>query len=249
MDSKKISAVAVAVILVIILSLYLQAGACGSVNVGKYFPFLFFAVIPLIIGLAGYMTYKRKKDLEQLALSNGLSFDPDAALLPYLENSGMDIFNRGRARKARNLIIASAPGAAKAYFFDYSYVTGSGKNSSTHSFTLAFFEFSQSVFPRFELRPENFLDKVGEMLGYQDIDVDGFPEFSKKYRLTGPDRAAVLAFFGSQTVSFLEMNLGWSIQASGQNLIAFKRAATVPVAEYRTFMEEAKNLIAAIARK
>ena len=189
---------------------------------------------------------RRKKALERLALSAGLAFDTDAARLPYLENSGIDTFNLGYSRKSENLLISSGAGAAKVYFFDYSAVTGAGKNPATHKYTLAFFEFSESIFPRFALRPQGFTDKAGEMIGFQNIDMDGSPVFSKEYKLNGPDKAAVRAFFNSRTVNYFEQNPGWRVQAAGQRIIAFKKDALVPVAGYRSWMEEAKNLVSAI---
>ena len=158
-----------------------NAGCPGSL--GGYIPLLLFALVLFAVGGTFYLAYKRKKDLEQLALSAGLAFDADAAGLPYLENSGIDLFNLGHSRKSSNLLISAGAGADKVYFFDYSYTTGSGKNRTTHNHTLAFFEFSRSLFPRFSLRPENFLDKIGEMIGFEDINIDGFPVFSKEYKL------------------------------------------------------------------
>ena len=214
-------------------------------NLGVYLPFLAAALAVLLIGGVFYLSYKRKKDLEQLALSAGLAFDADAAGLPCLENSGIDLFNLGHSRKSRNLLVSS--GADKVYFFDYSYATGSGKSRTTHIYTLAFFEFSRSIFPRFALRPENFLDKIGEMIGFQDIDIEAFPAFSKAYKLNGPDKAAVLAFFGPRTVNYFEQNPGWRVQAAGQRLIAFKKETVIPAAVYQAWMEEAKNLVSNIA--
>ena len=220
-------------------------GAAG--NMGGYLPVLFLAlVVALAIGGGVYFSYKRKKDLERLALSAGLAFDADAAELPYLENSGIDLFNLGHSRRSSNLIISFGTGAERVYFFDYSYVTGSGKNRITHSYTLAFFEFSRSLFPRFALRPENFLDKLGEMIGFEDINIAGFPVFSKEYKLNGPDIAAVRAFFGPRVVSYFEHNLGWRVQAAGQRIIAFKKEKVVPAAGYQAWMEEAKNLVSAL---
>ena len=221
------------------------SGTAG--NMGGYLPVLFIAlVVILAIVAAVYLSYKRKKDLERLALSAGLAFDTDAAGLPYLENSGIDLFNLGHSRKCSNQIISSGAGADRVFFFDYSYVTGSGKSRVAHSYTLAFFEFSRSIFPRFALRPENFLDKLGEMIGFQDIDIDGFPAFSKEYKLNGPDIAAVRAFFGPRIVNYFEQNPGWRVQAAGQRIIAFKKETLVPAAGYQAWMEESKNLVSAI---
>jgi len=39
--------------------------------------------------------------------------------------------------------------------------------------------------PFFELKPENTFHKIGQVFGYQDIDFEAFPNFSKGYLLRG----------------------------------------------------------------
>jgi hypothetical protein len=218
-------------------------------TLGYWLLLLVLIMIPVALGVTLYLGYKRRKDLEQFAMSAGLAFEPDADRLPPLENSGLELFTQGHSRKFKNLIIAFGAGTERIYFFDYSYVTGSGKNARTHLFTPACFEFREAFFPKFELRPETFLDKLGEMIGFTDIDVDGSPDFSKRYRLTGQDKEAVLAFFGPQTVSFFEQHPGWRAQASGGRIVIFGREGLIPVNVYRDYMEECKDLVSAIARK
>ncbi len=211
--------------------------------------FFFFAAFALAVGAAFYFSWKRKKDLEQLALSSGLAFDPDALALPDTGRLGLELFTHGHSRKARNLFVSSGAGAENIYLFDHTYVTGSGKNRHTHSFTPALFRFPGAGFPLFELRPENLLDQIGEMVGFRDIDIDGFPVFSDKYRLTGPDEAAVRAFFSPAAVSWLELNPGWRIQAAGDYMAVFKKKGLVPAADYLSYIEETRNLAASITRK
>jgi hypothetical protein len=218
-------------------------------GIQSYLVPLFFVVVIIAMGAAFYIPYKRKKDLEQLALSCGLAFKPDAEDLPDIEELGIALFTNGRSRETKNLFILSGAGAENVYFFDYFYVTGSGKHRRTHSFTPALFELSESILPDFELRPENFLDQIGEMIGFKDIDIDSFPEFSKNYRLTGPDEAAVRAFFTPAIANQFELNPCWRVQASDDYLVVFKKAGLVSVSDYQAYMEEAKNLVAAIIRK
>ena len=216
---------------------------------GYYLLLFVLMLIPVGVGLWLYLDYKRRKELELFAASAGLAFEPDADRLPRLEESGLELFTQGHSRKYKNLMVTSGAGAERVYFFDYSYLTGSGKQRRTHQFTPACFEFRETLFPRFELRPETFLDKLGEMIGFADIDVAGAPEFSKRYRLTGQDKAAVLAFFGPRTVSFFEQHPGWRAQASGGRIVLFGREGLIPVNVYRDYMEECKDLVSAIVRK
>ena len=202
-------------------------------------------MVPVGVGLAVYFAvYKRRKELELFASSSGLAFEPEADRIPSFEGSGIALFDQGRSRKYSNLIFFSGgSGAEKAYFFDYSYVTGRMRRRRVHRFTPVCFEFLKPVFPRFELRPETFLEPIGDMAGFVDIVVEGFPDFSKRYRLAGPDKEAVLAFFKPRALRFLEQHPGWRIQASGARIVIFGREGDIPASVYREYMEECKDLV------
>ena len=208
-------------------------------------------MIPVGVGLALYFSvYKRRKELEVFASAAGLAFEPEADRIPPLEGSGVAIFDQGRSRKYSNLIFFSGgSGAEKAYFFDYSYVTGTGRGRRVHRFTPVCFEFLEPVFPRFELRPDTFMEQIGDMAGYVDVGVEGFPDFSKSYKLAAPDKDAVLAFFKPQAFHFLEGHPGWRIQASGTRIVIFGKEGDIPVRVYREYMEECKDLVHALVGK
>lgn len=206
-------------------------------------------LIPAGVAVLVFLAHKRRKELEEFAMATGLAFEPDAERMPSLEGGGLELFSQGHSRKYSNLIVSFGAGAERIYFFDYSYVTGNGKQRRVHKFTPACFEFIQPVFPRFELRPETFLDKLGEMAGFVDIDLPDHPEFSRRYRLTGPDKEAVLAFFGPRTVKFFEEHPGWRAQASGKRIVLFGREGAIPARVYREYMEECKDLVSAITGK
>lgn len=219
-------------------------------NTWYYLLIVFLALIPVGVALALYFSfYKRRKEMEIFAASAGLPFEPEADRLPPLEGEGLPLFEQGRSRKYSNLVTFSGAGAERIYFFDYSYVTGEGGSRRTHRFTPACFEFLAPVFPRFELRPETFLDKMGEQPGFSDITVEEAPEFSRRYRLSGADKEAVLAFFGPQALRFLEEHPGWRVQAAGPRIALFGKECLIPTGVYRDYMEECKDLVAAMTGK
>lgn len=224
-------------------------------RVQDYLQFLTVFVTTLVllaIGNEFYVSDKREKDLKQLAPSAGLAFDADAEKTSYLGWGGLDLFHPDHYRKSRNLLISSGAGAEKVYFFDYAHMAhslpGLGGYGYTAVYTVAFFGFSKSVFPRFALGPKNFLDKIGGLRGLQEINIDGFPVFLKEYTLNGPEKAAVLAFFNPRVVNYFEQNLDWCVQACDDRILVFKKETVVPAA-YQTFMEEAKNLVSTIVGK
>lgn len=209
--------------------------------------FIFIGVAAALIGLVIYFKWKRRKDLEELAASIGLPFSAEGPDEDRLGRSGLEIFATGRSRKAFNLL-TSQSGAGQVSFFDYHYVTGSGRNSQTHNLTVALIECSRVQIPYFDLKPEGLLYKIGEMLGFKDIDLPAFPLFSDKYRLTGPDEKAVHLFFTPQRAAWFERNQGLRVQGAPGHLAILKGAGQLPVNAWQGFIEETKAFAAEVLR-
>ncbi|HAF95127.1 MAG: hypothetical protein A2X34_03690 [Elusimicrobia bacterium GWC2_51_8] len=216
-------------------------------SIPAVFPFLAcVAIAALLVGVF-YLPYLRRKALSELAASMGLLFTKNGPESYYLEQTRLGIFNMGRARNASNLIEIRGSGPDMS-FFDYRYTTGGGKNSHTHNFTLALFDLKTPKAPTFELKPENFIYKIGELIGFKDIDIQSSQLFSDKYRLTGPNEIEILSFFSPGTVAYFEQHLGWQAQGAGRYLLVFKGEKLIKPAYYQSFMEEAKNMVASIVR-
>lgn len=191
-----------------------------------------------VFGLVAWVSRKRRKDLEGFAAANGLSFDPSAAAVadpPYGESP---LFGRGGSAK-KNLLRTAGPGGGEMFFFDYSYTTGSGKNRRTHRFGVAMLTGAPQGLPAFELRPENFLDRLIEMAGFRDIDLPQFPGFSKAYRLTGEDAEGLARVFSAGPAALLEGRRGL-IMNGGAGRLTLMRKGYVSAAEYPGFIEEAR---------
>jgi len=208
---------------------------------------IFAGLAAAALALVFYFKWKRKKDLEELAASMGLAFSPDGPDETVLAGTGLEIFRSGHSRRASNLIqVESRAGLIR--FFDYRYVTSSGKNSQSHAFTLALIACSACDIPAFDLKPESFIYKIGEALGFKDIDLPAFPVFSDKYRLTGPDEAAVHMFFTPQRAAWFERNQGLRVQGAPGHLVLFKRDGHLPVNAWQAFVEEVKAFSAEVLR-
>lgn len=209
--------------------------------------FIFFGVVAVFFGLAFFFRWKRARDLGELAASMGLKFSPEGPGLDILENTGLEIFRLGRSRKAANSVqVQSRAGAVN--IFDYRFTTGGGKSSSTHAFTLALLDCPGCSIPVFELKPESLIYKIGEAIGFKDIDFPAFPVFSDKYRLTGPDEHSVHMFFTPQRAAWFERNLGLRVQGAPGHLVVFKREGQLPVNSWPDFIEEIKGFAAEVLR-
>jgi hypothetical protein len=192
------------------------------------------AVIILVVYFSVRHEKKRTEALQQTAIMRGFFFTskPDPGILPS-ETSDLHLFKRGHAHRVVNLM--QKPGEpVSEMIFDYIYVTGSGKNRSTHKQTVFLFQTSRHEFPEFELRPEHLFHKIGQAFGYQDIDFEAHPEFSKKYILRGKNEAMIRKFLTPDLISVFENEIGLSAECAGHLLIIYysgKRIASDQIYE------------------
>jgi hypothetical protein len=206
-----------------------------------------------VLGIAVYLEYLReRKRLEDLATwAAGMRFtieggsrDASAAGLP-LELLALPLFNRGRARKVRNLIRGRDQDGA-TLVMDYRYTTQSGKNSATFEQTVAAFELPAAALPSFELRPEGLFARIGQLFGSPDIDFESNPEFSRRYQLTGADQEAVRRLFERHAVGYLAGQEGWGVEGAGAWLIAYRPQRRQKPEDYTTFLGQARMIMRAV---
>lgn len=211
---------------------------------------VFLGIAALVVagaGLVYYAAYLRRKKLGELAASMGLLYSETGPDIGFLQGTGLELFCQGHTRSAINMIQAST-GAGPLRVFDYSYVTGHGKHRSTHSYTVALIDCAQGTVPHFDLKPESFIYKIGEVMGFKDIDLPGFQLFSDKYRLTGADEAAVHAFFSPARAAWFERNLGMRVQGARDHVLVLKRESTLPVDAWQGFIEEVRTFAAEVLK-
>ena len=189
-------------------------------------PFLIFggvaSIFVAVFGLSLYAAKKRREALEAMAAEWGLEFiaKGDGSLRHRLDR--LPLFDKGRGRKTRN-IIESQGRDPQICIFDYQYTTGSGKNSKTHHQTVfAFIAQSGSLPGQFFIGPESFFHGIGEYFGMQDIDLDEYPVFSKKFVLRGNDEAAARGMISDALVDLLLTERNLTIEADGELLIVYR---------------------------
>lgn len=214
--------------------------------------FAFFAFGALMLGLliaVGVYVYRMdKKRIEAFMVQApllGLSYDTEGAE-PELSNGGYELFQRGRARKFRHLMRRNQ-GDNRLLVSDYQYTTGSGKNTQTHSQTIAAFFYRGASLPFFTLSPENFFHKIATAFGYQDIDFPEDPEFSKRWLLRGRDEAAVREFAGIGMRASLSACVGWSIEVGGEYVIVYRQNKQIAPEELAGFLTQAQAIAEPIA--
>jgi hypothetical protein len=144
---------------------------------------------------------RRREALEQYCLVRGYRFEPERrGAESNLE--GFGVFRQGHNRRWRATITGQS-GGRPFTAFEYTYVTGGGKNSSHHRLTVMLWESTETSLPAFTLVPEGFFRRLAQRFGAKDFDFDEDPEFSRAYQLQGDDEARVRALFTPGRRAFL----------------------------------------------
>src|SRR5688500_17322998 len=146
--------------------------------------------VMVVLGLvSSRLEAKRRETLRGIAAQLGLQFAESDETGLNSGFSGFNLFSQGRNQTIRNIAYGRLEDV-EVMVFEYSYVTGSGKNRQTHYQTVGFFQSDGLSLPEFVARPENLFHKIGQVFGYQDIDLPLHPEFSSSYILLGTDDGA-----------------------------------------------------------
>lgn len=198
-------------------------------------------VIVLIVRYARKVKRERTLGLKSSAAFLGWQFAEEAALnyLPNLDNFAL--FSQGHSKQITNLMYGE-PNGIKTALFDYVYTTGHGKNQSTYSQSVVYFEPRNLNIPFFSLRPENFIHKFIAALGYQDIDFGNRPTFSSQYLLRGNEEQAIRNTFNDEVIAFYEANQGTCTDGGGNQLFIFRQGFRTPPHEAQSFVDWASRL-------
>jgi hypothetical protein len=211
-------------------------------------------VVPIVLGVVGlivaivvlsaHFEKKRSQAMSAVADELGLAFfqGEHSELLEKLQR--FNLFTTGHSRKMRNVILGETEVASIA-IFDYRYTTGGGKNQQTHVQTVVAMESEALQIPSFTMRPESFFDIVGSALGFQDIDFDDHPQFSKSFVLKGNDEDAIRQFFDAQLLDFFAGRQGICFEGSPGMFIYFRGGRQKKAAELRDYLGEGYSVYAA----
>ena len=212
-------------------------------------------VVPAcLIGFVFYIAHLRVKKRTEamcvLAESLEMKFEAKKCDPSTLGLDGIDLFEQGRSRKVLNLIKGTFEDT-NAFIFDYHYVTGGGKNSSHHSQTVIAYEIcSKDGFqlPQFTCKPERFYHRFADMFGFEDIDFEQYPEFSKAYRLKGENEDSVRKIFNETVIRQLEAESEqrWNVDGSGEWLVIHKNDRIIKPEDCPQFLLDCTTLLNAM---
>jgi hypothetical protein len=217
-----------------------DGGERTGIGVDNVLPFMIFGVIVALAAVciiaSAIGDRRRRAALAEVAEQLGLSYVEDGSSL-LAELSGLPLFSRGRSKHISSLIHGDTDEVAMG-IFDYRYTVGSGKNAHTYRQTVICFRSPDLDLPQFELKPQSFLHGIGKLFGYQDIDFESHPKFSKTVVLRGTQETAVRKLFTDPLLSFLETKPQIHIEGQGRNLIFYRSSKRVRPDQFKELMRE-----------
>ena len=198
-------------------------------------------IVAGIIALVIRYDKKRREALKEKAMTLGFSYTPKTGVSEIKSAQEFHLFNIGHSRRIKNMMQRTSEGMQSA-IYDYQYTTGGGQNSHTSVQTVFQFESERLRLPAFILRPENIFHKIGQSFGYQDIDFESFPEFSKRYLLRGKDESDIRKLFNQAIISFFEQEKGIVVEGKGQIIICYRSGKRVKPDDLFEMIEKMRRI-------
>jgi hypothetical protein len=199
------------------------------------------AVVGAAIVLARRLEQKRRAAYEEFSLVRGFRFEAERPDAEQALQEAFEPFNQGRSR-TWGCTITGQKNRVPFTAFEYSWVTGSGKHSTRHRIAVVLWERDGVAFPKFVLSPEGWLTRLGGLFGMQDIDFVESPEFSRAYRLKGPDEAGVRALFSPDIRQFFEATPDQQVAGDGRFLFWWNAGRLPPTEQLDEWLEQADHV-------
>lgn len=201
------------------------------------------AVVIVSLAVVLRVTLERKRDAAVALAAEQMGFDyrrdgRDLLASPFTR---FGLFQSGRRKRIKNVMQGHVE-EVELLLFDYRFVTGSHRNHAMWRQTVAAFHLPGRDLPEFDLQPERFFHKLGELFGYQDIDFDDSPRFSERYLLRGPNEDDIRDLLGPGLRTYLEDQAGWSMSGGGPWLVIYRRDRRVEADDLTAFVRQAFRL-------
>lgn len=193
--------------------------------------FIGFIVLVGVVAYLGHLQAKKRREaFERLAMELGFRFYPEKDRSFARNYSFLENMDDGSKRYAFNRLSGEVEGQ-RANIFDYHYETYStdskGRRRTHHHYFSIFTLALPERFPELNIEREGFFSKIGQALGFDDIDFESL-EFSKRYKVKSRDKKFAYDFCNAQMIDFLLRQEDLIIEVDGNTLaLTFKGKLSV----------------------
>ncbi len=165
----------------------------------------------------------RPQLLQKIASQLDMQFFPEEewGILPLLRD--FKLFRHGSGRSITNVMHKQdAWLETDARIFDYKYTVHAGNSHKTYRQTVFFVQSKRLALPQFWMKPEHFFLKIGQWLGFEDIDFVEHPEFSDQYHLKGYDEEYIRATMNDDVLRFFTIEKDWHLEGINYYMVLYK---------------------------
>lgn len=205
---------------------------------------LVFAGVVLAAVYSWHASHKRRQALGAWASSRALSYSTGNDHSLDTTYGCFSCLVKGANRYGYNLMRGHWDGRP-LLAFDYHYETYSRDNKGRrrthhHHFSAVIVEYDLPLKPLL-IRPENFLDKVTEFFGWDDIDFES-AEFSRTFFVKSPDKKWAYDVIHQRTMEFLLAQPRFTFEFEGRYVIAY-RSSRFAVSDFAAASETVSGLL------
>jgi hypothetical protein len=234
--------------LLLALASFMALDSSGASSIPVWFPWVIggaVAIVLIFVAQAG--SKKRAKAVQSAAISMGYTYEGDGkTLVAQIGKAPVHLFGMGHSKAITNVL----RGPDGIIIFDYQFTTGSGRYSNTQYQSVAAFTYPASSIPTFQLGPEHWYHKVGNVVGFQLIRFDSHPSFGKRFLLRGPNESAIRNFFLPPLLAYFESlpeKPAWCVEATGPLLLLYVQSHRAKPEMLRNFATDTSSIAAQIA--
>ncbi|TWT41230.1 hypothetical protein RAS1_39240 [Phycisphaerae bacterium RAS1] len=204
----------------------------------------------VVIGIiSGVFERRRVRALQSVAERLGMNFSKTGEEVLEQAFASFPLFTTGRYGKAACVLSGlMRRGDRPMLVFDYRYIIGRGKSRHTRRQTVVAVRLSRARLPQFSLHPEGVFDRVAAAFGFNDIDLDFAPEFSRRWLLRGSEEQEIRRFFTSRLVQALETEPPICVEGGGDWLVVYRARRRISPDALPAFIEKARDLAALFSR-
>jgi len=128
---------------------------------------------------------------------------------------------------------------------DVTFSEGAAFTAETFNTTLMVLKLNKKI-PIFTMEKEGVIgklfDRVMAYTGYKDIDFEMYPDFSKKFLITGSKESEIRSFFTDEIIRFFENHQIYHLESNGETLVIFDKIKLARTDETIAFIDYGKEL-------
>ena len=129
---------------------------------------------------------------------------------------------------------------------DVTFNDGEAFSSETFNATVMFLKINKNI-PVFAMEKEGIIEKIFDRViaftGHKDIDFEMYPDFSKKFLVTGNEETKIRSFFTEGLISFFENKQIYHLESNGEGLIIFDKIKLARTDETIALIDYSKELV------